>query len=55
MAADPRQTLSWAWDVTKKSAELARGMGERYVLGTLDYMFSEVPAPAGKEKPYGRK
>jgi menaquinone-9 beta-reductase len=55
MAADPRQTLSWAWDVTKKSAELARGMGERYVLGTLDYMFSEVPVPAGKEKPYGRK
>jgi geranylgeranyl reductase family protein len=51
MAAEPRETLDWAWDVTRKSAGLARGWGDHYVLGTFRYMFGATPADAGKENP----
>ena len=54
MAAEPRHSVAWAWDVTRKSAGLARGMGERYLLGTFRYMFGEGPAAAGKENLHGQ-
>ncbi|MFW5942103.1 MAG: NAD(P)/FAD-dependent oxidoreductase [bacterium] len=51
MAAEPQHSLAWAWDVTRKSAGLARGLGDRYLLGTIRYMFGTAPADAGKENP----
>jgi hypothetical protein len=51
MASEPRHSLGWAWDVTRKSAGLAWGLGDRYVLGTFRYMLGTTPADAGKENP----
>jgi menaquinone-9 beta-reductase len=55
MLAEPRQTLAWAWDVSRKSGGLARGMGEQYLLGTFRYMFGEWPAASGKENTHGQE